>query len=392
MCRFRWVQCQLDEISKLRTNKAIKAALKALPETLEASYSRNVLRINEGDLIYAYQALLWLTYALYPLKLNTLAEATVLEQGATAVEDESRLSDPTDILDICGMLAFYNDLSDEVQLSHHSVREFLSASCKIPFSFPEKPCHRTIAERSISYLLNDDFATGPLASSQSIKTTLTKYPLLAYAARSWPTHVLRSDAEEALQPLILQLLTPEATPHFYFWLQIVLYHSNHGFQIPGTKSPYSPTALYYASSYGLYNTVKSLIALGADLNVRAGRYGGTALHAACWRQRPGIIQLLLGAGADTIIGDSNGMTAFDLTKSGVGREYYQIVTRNQVVDEALRAVYLQKQADESVGRKLGDQDGWRTRTGLRVKQPQSLNRPPPTNLRKLGDGETFELE
>lgn len=147
----------------------------------------------------------------------------------------------------------------------------------------EISCHRTIAECSISYLLSDDFASGPLASSQSIKTALTKYPLLAYAARSWPTHVIRSDAEEALQPLILKILTPEPTPQFYFWLQIVLYHSNHGFQIPGTKSSYILTALYYASSYGLYNTVKSLIALGADLNVRAGRYGGTALHAACWR-------------------------------------------------------------------------------------------------------------
>lgn len=263
---------------------------------------------------FAYRALLWLTYALYPLKLTALAEAAVLEPNITVIDDESRLSDPNDIVDICGMLVSYNDLSDEVQLSHHSVREFLSISCKTPFFFPEKQSHRTIAECCISYLLNYDCQTGPLGSPQLLKHALTKYPLLTYAARTWPTHVLRSDAEEALQPLILKLLSPEATPHFYLWLQIILYHSPHGFQIPEAHPSHNPTPLYYASSYGLYHTVKSLIASGADLNVRAGQFGGTAFHATCWRQRPDIGRLLLEAGVDTTIQDDDGMTAFDLIK------------------------------------------------------------------------------
>jgi hypothetical protein len=312
VCRFRWVQCQLDEISNLRTDKAIKAALGALPETLEASYSRNVLRINDSDVPFAYRALLWLTYALYPLELSALAEAAVLESNTMVIDDESRLSDPTDIVDICGMLAFYNDLSNQVQLSHHSVREFLSISCKTPFCFPEKQSHRTIAECCISYLLNYDCRTGPLDSAHRLKLAFTKYPLLSYAARSWPAHVLGSDAEEALQPLILKLLSPEPNPNFFLWLQIVLYHSIHGFQIPVAHSFHTPTPLYYASSYGLYHTTKSLIASGVDLNVRAGRYGGTAFHAACWRQRPQIRRLLVEAGVDTTIRDYNGMTGFDV--------------------------------------------------------------------------------
>lgn len=283
------------------------------------------MRINESDVPFAYRALLWLTYALYPLRLNALAEAAILEPTTTTIDEDSRLSDPTEILDICGMLVFYNDLSDEVQLSHHSVREFLSISCKMPFSFPEKQSHRTIAECCILYLLNDDFRNGAIASPHLIELALTQFPLLAYAALTWPTHVLRSDAEEALQPLILKLLTPKPTPHFYLWIQIILYHSVHGFEIPGAQPSHTPTPVYYASSYGLYHTVKSLIALGADLNIRAGQFGGTALHAACWRQYPHIVRLLLEAGVDATIQDSNGTTAFDLIRNSRFKDMAKVV-------------------------------------------------------------------
>lgn len=37
--RFRWVQCQIDEMSKIRTDKAIKAALANLPVGLEETYA-----------------------------------------------------------------------------------------------------------------------------------------------------------------------------------------------------------------------------------------------------------------------------------------------------------------------------------------------------------------
>jgi Ankyrin repeats (3 copies) len=364
---------------------------------LEASYSRNVLRISESDVPFAYRALLWLTYALFPLKLTALAEAAILEPNTTAVDDESRLSDPTDILDICGMLASYNDLSDEIQLSHHSVREFLSNNCKIPFSFPEKQSHQTIAGCCISYLLNSDFQAGAMASPQLLRLAFAKYPLLAYAARTWPEHVLRSGAEEALQPLILKLLTPEPTPHFYFWLQVILYYSSHGFEVPGTRPDYNPTPLYYASSYGLYYTVKSLIASGAGLNVRAGQYGGTAYHAACWRQRPQIGKLLLEAGIDTTIEDNNGMTAFDLIDSRfedvakVAVQHYQGVTLNPVVDSALRAMYSDRQARDSKEKRLREFNASTSSKviGAKWRKP---NRHLPRNSRELKDGEALELE
>jgi len=60
-------------------------------------------------------------FSLHSLKLSALAEDAVLEPNEMAIDDESRHRNPTDMADFCGMLASYNDLSDEVQLSHCSV-------------------------------------------------------------------------------------------------------------------------------------------------------------------------------------------------------------------------------------------------------------------------------
>jgi Ankyrin repeats (many copies) len=335
---------------------------------------------------------------MFPLNLTALAEVAILEPSTTAIDDESRLSDPTDILDIGGMLASYNDLSDEIQLSHHSVREFLSINCRTPFSFPEKRSHQTIAECCISYLLNSGFQTGAMAFPRLLRLVFTKYPLLAYAARTWPEHVIRSDAEDALQPLIRKLLTPKPSPHFYLWVQAIFYYSVHGFKIPGARPDCKPAPLSYASSYGLYYTVKSLIASGADLNVRAGQYGGTAYDAACWRQRPQIVRLLLEAGIDTTIQDNNGMTAFDLIEyarfedaAEVPMKYYLGVTLNPTVENTLRAMYLGRQSWDSKGKGLREDNASTASKVISLKW-RKPNRHLPTNSCELKGGEALELK
>jgi ankyrin repeat protein len=70
--------------------------------------------------------------------------------------------------------------------------------------------------------------------------------------------------------------------------------------------------LYYAASYGLTETVRSLVQAGARLDDKAGRFGGTALHAACYRGHPDIARFLLEAGADYTIQYVNGATAWNL--------------------------------------------------------------------------------
>ncbi|KAH0839209.1 ankyrin repeat protein [Fonsecaea pedrosoi] len=310
---FRWVQCQLDEMSRLRTVASVKRALTQLPVSLEGSYLRIVDSIAREDIPFATRTLMWLAHASTPLTLPELAEAVVLEPDFDELDPDSKLHDPNEVLDICRSLIAYNPVSQTARLAHHSVREFLTGRLDptSQFFIPAPSSHRTIAEACIRYLLLDDFSAGPLFRPDFM-WTLSNFPLLRYAAQNWTFHVQSSGAEAELVPLIRRLMTTRSNPKFLFWLQVVLFDSWHGYVPPNTDIE-AARPLYYAASYGLTETVRSLANAGANLNERAGRFGGTALHAAVWRKRPEVIDILLDAGADPTIRDYNGATPADLS-------------------------------------------------------------------------------
>lgn len=286
--------------------------MSSLPQSLEGSYSHILQNIDPEDATFARRTLLWLAHAATPLTLPQLSQAVTLEPSFDWIDPDFEFNDPNDVLEICGSLVSYNTISQTARLAHHSVREYLIDRLTevSNFHIPVLSSHRTIAEACLCYLLLEDFEPGPLSEKQ-LRWTLENYPLLQYAAQNWPFHVQMSGAECQLQPLILRLMTPKPTPNFFFWLQVVLYDSRHGY-IPGSSELMRARALYYAASYGLTETVRSLISAGAPLDETAGRYGGVALHAAVWRKRPAILHMLLDAGADATIPDHNGQTAPEL--------------------------------------------------------------------------------
>ncbi|EXJ53452.1 uncharacterized protein A1O5_13320 [Cladophialophora psammophila CBS 110553] len=325
---FRWVQCQLDEMSRLRTDAALKQALNQLPPGIEDSYLRILDSIAREDISFATRTLLWLAHASTPLTLTELAEAVVLEPDFDELDPDSTLNDPSDVLEICRSLIAFNPVSQTVRIAHHSVREYLTGRLDqaSEFYIPAQASHRTIADACIRYLLLEDFSAGPLFRADFM-WTLSAFPLLRYAAQNWPFHVQMSGAETELLPLIRRLLTTHSNPKFLFWLQVVLFDSWHGYLHPNTDLEIA-RPLYYAASYGLAETVRSLAQAGADLDERAGRYGGTALHAAVWRKQPEIIDVLVEAGADPTMTDYNGVTPAELSLFS-GTKFYKNIYREK---------------------------------------------------------------
>lgn len=257
---------------------------------------------------YARQALLWLTFAMRPLTLVELAGAAVLRSDATLLDPDDSLIDPHMILEILGSLVTYNESQGEVVLAHNSIRDFLiadsSKSLTTKYHLKEPLCRVEIADLCLTYLLLNNFATGPCQTPDEFKERISTYLLLPYTAQHWTSHIHPLLAENpSLLQKAMHLMTPK-TPNFLSWHQVLLLATG---RLPRFNYPFHAptwgTPLYYAASYGLSELVNALIDAGADINAPGGWNGGTPLHAAVFRGRVSCARILLERGADAEIKD-----------------------------------------------------------------------------------------
>lgn len=320
----------------MRSESQIDAALSSLPKSLQETYQRALGKVLEEDRMYLRQSMLWLTWSLEPLEVTTLVDAIVLEPEMTVFDTSARLSNPEELLEICGTFAVVQkDQRDKsnvqhITLAHHSVRDFFSEGLNRDeeFRLPAKASHRELAVLCLSYLLLPRWTDLIASSEERAIEEICNNNLLQYAACSWPKHVLESGDEVGLLPLISKLMTPTPNVSFLFWIRIIVRCSTRKFHVN-----HQPQPLYYAVSYGLEETVKLLISQGADLNARAGGFGSTPFHAACYRRHPELVRILLDAGCDPRILDNHQQSAVELAAWGR--------------DPAIAKVFLEK-ADSAI--------------------------------------------
>ncbi|KAI9881705.1 MAG: hypothetical protein M1823_006584, partial [Watsoniomyces obsoletus] len=204
-------------------------------------------------MVLAQRALRFLAHSFSILPVQAVAEAAVFNPARGRIDQDERLADAMDIVEICGSLTAFDVVSKELRLAHHSVRECLEQldPRHSMFAMPFPWAHLHLARTCLSYLLMPVFSVGARSTSGELEELLVKFPLLEYAANNWVEHVEMGLFESELLPLILQLLTPRPNPQFLLWLQIIVCNSAHpGFYIPGDDDV-KPHGLYYAASYGL---------------------------------------------------------------------------------------------------------------------------------------------
>ena len=128
------MRCQLDAISECSTVDEVEGALENLPEGLNETYTRILLRIvSQKDAIAtrAEKILTWLVGSFRPLRLVELEEALMVEPGNEKLNESLRLMRVTDILTKCGSLVEgYLDVDGvhTVRLSHFTVQVSISYS------------------------------------------------------------------------------------------------------------------------------------------------------------------------------------------------------------------------------------------------------------------------
>ncbi|SCO12213.1 uncharacterized protein FFB20_13963 [Fusarium fujikuroi] len=307
---FRYAQCQLDSLRSLRTAKMVLNALNNLPKDIYEVYQKILLSIPEADILLARESLFFLSVALRPLTIQELAEAAVLEDYKPRIDEECRLPEPMVLLEICQGLVDYDAATGVVTLAHSSVRAYITSSFTREgevgyFSYDISGIHASIANRCLSYLLLGHFQDG-CCTHDELEKKFEDYPLLRYASQYWPHHAKLTDrgGRHETSALTLCLSHKKAGGgNFSFWVQCLMPYTS-----KDTITATEP--LYYASSFGLADLVKSLLTSeGVDVDARGGRFKSSALHAACYRGHVEIARQLLECGADVNLRDSDGRTA-----------------------------------------------------------------------------------
>lgn len=296
--------CQLDALRLCLSPSALRKTLRSLPQTLDETYERVLCGINEEVRFIAFTALQFLAVSSRPVNLEELSEMVAIKSGVSIFIEIDRLFDPTDILAVCSSLVSISRVS-WVQLSHYSVREFLTSEriCKGPasyFSIQEAEAHLAIAQRCLTYLLSFDQSVIPdhlhsslPSSTSSLDESLDmNYPLLEYAAVEWHSHVrlLPSEYQTQAKPMVLRLLDHENVA-FHRWLSI---------HRLGEEEARHGSPLYYAAELGLSCIVRALLETGAAINFVGGMYG-SALSGATFGGHEDVVRILLELGADVNI-------------------------------------------------------------------------------------------
>jgi len=303
--RFRWVSCQLDRLRRCLSPR-IRRALEELPETLDETYERTLLDIDDENWEYAHRLFQCIVVALRPLRVEELAEFLSFksEGGRLTFQADWRLENPRDmVLSTCSSLIAVVNVngSPVIQFSHFSVKEYLTsnriAEGRVSRHYiPLEPAHLFITQACLSFLLQlDEHVT-----RKSVKA----FPLAQYAGQYWTEHAEFGDVSSHTEDMIKRLFDPR-NHHFANWVWIYDTITPDPLYLEAPSRPES-APLHYAARHGFHRVAEWLITTcSQDVNV-SGYISSTPLHIASDYGRLKVVQVLLKHHADVNTGDTNG--------------------------------------------------------------------------------------
>ena len=340
--------CQLQELKRLKDFRPsyIRKALENLPPTLDATYVRILMSIDEIYHTDALVLLKWLAYAREPPTLLQLADTVVIDwaSGVIDFDDRGDLDGPLNILsglvtvvqadsgshdkDHASVPGSQESISEndrskaagvsddddpgrtrgitaraKVRLAHFSVKEFLestrnSANDTISFRLNPNSGHSLIAMNCLQYIIS--------YSESQVKTTpredLDNWPLLGYAASNWHYHTALANDERVVDTAS-DLLSSELTVQD--WLQIHDPESDFGI---ANLNRLGWAGMYYAAFFGAEKILSVLMERGHSVDSYGGLYE-RPLAVAASKGHVGSVRLLLDGGADVHAGDETSALA-----------------------------------------------------------------------------------
>ncbi|KAM6516934.1 hypothetical protein FSOLCH5_007883 [Fusarium solani] len=349
---FRWVACQLQALEECHTALELDEALKSLPATLEETYERSLLAIEEKRREGFRHILRWLSFSARPMHLDEITEVLAIDfftKPRPQYDPRKRLVNSAKFFHKHSNLVSISTVKNstgqhqELRLAHLSMRDYLLSNKIVGspasfFTINSLSAHRSIAEECIVYLQQFTASDGELEKSPKA------HSLAPYAARFWSYHVQAATAaagkeRSSSSRALLETSNPKAVPLIILIIELLAQILRvFGFPVLSTErelqtdlnslcvellsaqlegqirffdpdTPWIdkpdvsrrinalPSGLYYAAHSGLTDSVRLLLAKGMDVNAIGGRHG-TALQAASCRGYKDIVQLLLESGAE----------------------------------------------------------------------------------------------
>jgi ankyrin repeat protein len=305
----------LESLKKCLNAAAIRRTLRLLPKSLDDTYERIISNIEAEYHEIAIIALKWLAFSERPLSITELAEAAVISpEPDVPFNEEDRLSDSRDVLQVLSSLVVTNGLHDDsfvmagyeiVRLSHFSVKEYLISErfrgSSAAHSSVNKMADQLILYACLRYISYYDSAESKNSSARD----LVDFPLLTYACKYWPNHVQVCDdvlKDDSITQLIYKHMT--SSSWISSWVRV---HNPEDTGRSTFRSTLHHVAspLYYAICRNLPSVCKYIIDKSADTSSLAY----SELRAAIWTNNVEVARLLIGAGANVNAQSSSDGTA-----------------------------------------------------------------------------------
>ena len=288
----------------------MQRVLEELPETLDETYERILQDIPKVNQLHAHLLLQCLAVAARPLRVQELAEVLAVDfssaGGIPKLNEDQRWKDQEQaVLTACSSLIVVVNFQDSqvVQISHYSVKEFLTSDRLTTAAKTDtlrshhirlEPAHTIMARACIGVLLRLEYPIDRVKSS----------PLADYAAKHFADHAELGNSMSQITDGVDHLLDQDK-PHFSAWMSLI---SPSWWEEKDSGRP-KASPLYYVADLGFPGPVQHLISKRPqDVQVKGGVHG-TPLHAALHRRRVQACQLLLPHCVDVDIRDSDSRTA-----------------------------------------------------------------------------------